>query len=161
MRKVVYKAITDRIKSTVPEVRFISLWNQNTEQLEKQRAFRFPAVFVEFEAIQWSQLTRGARAADLRVRLHIVTETLAGPEDGGKYQDRALEHFDLIERIDAAMQGLSGKGFNSFMLVESITDHNHARVEVNQECFVTHLTDTSAVSAPTIVTGINPAVKRG
>ena len=101
MRKAIYKAVADRLKNQKVGVKFVSLWNRNTEQLSKQKAFRLPAVFVEFEPIEWSQLSRGARAADIRVRLHVVTETLASPEEGGKYQDRALEHLDLIERIDA------------------------------------------------------------
>ena len=145
MRKAIYKAVADRLKNQKVGVKFVSLWNRNTEQLSKQKAFRLPAVFVEFEPIEWSQLSRGARSADIRVRLHVVTETLASPEEGGKYQDRALEHLDLIERIDAEVQGLSGEGFNCFMLVESVTDHDHERVQHDEECFVTHATDTSAV----------------
>ena len=145
MRKAIYKAVADRLKNQKVGVKFVSLWNRNTEQLSKQKAFRLPAVFVEFEPIEWSQLSRGARSADIRVRLHVVTETLASPEEGGKYQDRALEHLDLIERIGAEVQGLSGEGFNCFMLVESVTDHDHERVQHDEECFVTHATDTSAV----------------
>ena len=95
MRKAIYKAVADRLKNSKVGVKFVSLWNRNPEQLSKQKAFRLPAVFVEFEPIEWSQLSRGARSADVRVRLHVVTETLASPEEGGKYQDRALEHLDL------------------------------------------------------------------
>jgi hypothetical protein len=73
---------------------------------------------------------------------------------GGKYQDRALEHLDLIERIDAEVQGLSGEGFNCFMLVESVTDHDHERVQHDEECFVTHATDTSAVKPQAVAVGV-------
>lgn len=154
MRKAIYKAIAGRIKNETVGVKHVSLWNRDTEQLTKQKAFRLPAVFVEFETIEWTQLTQGARSADIRVRLHIVTETLATPEDGGKYQDLAFEHLDLIECVCAAMQGLSGEGFNCFMLVESVTDHNHEHVQHDEECFVTRATDASAVRPQKTVTGV-------
>ena len=111
MRKAIYKAVAERLKTAKIGIQYISLWNRNTEQLTKQKAFRMPAVFVEFEPIDWSQLSQGARSADIRVRLHVITETLASPEEGGRYQDRALEHLDLLERVSAAMQGLCGDGF--------------------------------------------------
>lgn len=154
MRKTIYKAIAARLKGASLGIKYISLWNRNTEQLATQKGFRLPAVFVEFEPIQWSQLQSRARSADLRIRLHIVTETLATPEDGSKYQDQALEHLDLIESISGAIQGLCGDGFNGLMLVESTTDHEHERIEQNEECYITRITDTSAVKPRTVAVGV-------
>lgn len=159
MRKTIYQAICQRLKEQAPDVQYISLWNNNTAELGAQGAFLMPAVFVEFEPIRWVQLQGRARSADLRVHLHIVTETLASPEDGGQYQTQALEHLDQIERISAAVAGLSGPGFNAFMLAESTTDHDHAGIMNNDECFVTRLTDTSAVPQQATVAGLKP-VKR-
>ena len=155
MRKQIYQAIAERLQAMVPGVKYISLWNRNTEQLTKQKAFRMPAVFVEFEPVTWSQYTQGVRSADLRVRLHVVTETLATPEHGGRYQDKALAHLGLIESISAAVQGLSGEGFNSFMLVESVTDHNHAQIEDNEECYITRITDNSARKPQAVAVGVS------
>lgn len=154
MRKKIYQAIAERLRGKVPDVKYISLWNRNTEQLSKQMAFRMPAVFVEFEPVTWSQYTQGVRSADVRVRLHIVTETLATPEYGGRYQDKALAHLELIENISAAIQGLAGDGFNGFMLVESVTDHNHTQVEDNEECYITRFTDNSARRPQTVAVGV-------
>lgn len=154
MRKAIYKAICARLNAAQLGIKYINLWNRNTEQLTKQKAFKMPAVFVEFEPINWSQLSRGARSADVRVRLHIVTETLATAEDGGKYQDKALEHLDLIENISAKMQGLAGEGFNCFMRVESVTDHDHEQVQHDEECFVTGVTEISAVKPQTGIVGV-------
>lgn len=154
MRKTIYKAITTRLNGANLDIKHISLWNRNTEQLATQKGFRLPAVFVEFEPIQWSQLQSRARSADLRIRLHIVTETLATPEDGSSYQDQALEHLDLIESISGVMQGLCGDGFNGLMLVESVTDHDHERIEQNEECYITRVTDTSAVKPRAVAVGV-------
>ncbi len=116
---------------------------------------------MEFEPIQWRQLQNRTREADVRIRLHIVTATLGTPEDGSKYQDRALEFLSLIQRVNTAMQGLGGEGFNAFMLVESVPDHDHEEIMHNEECFVTHVTDTSAQVAQTIAVGVAPKVTPG
>lgn len=46
---------------------------------------------------------------------------------------RALEFLSLIQRINAAMQGLSGDGFNACILVESVPDHNHEEIIHNED----------------------------
>jgi hypothetical protein len=154
MRKAIYNALAARIEAAGIGIQRVDLWNQNIGQLPKQAAFRMPAVFVEFEPFEWSQLARGARSAEVRVRLHVLTKTLATPEKGGKYHDKALERLDLLERLCAAVQGFSGEGFNRFMLVESVTDHDHNEVRHDEECFVTRVTDTPAFKPGTITTGV-------
>ncbi len=154
MRKAIYKAIADRLNAAELGIGYISLWNQNTEQLRQQKAFRLPAVFIAFDPIVWSQRGQGARAADVRVRLHVVTETLATPEVGGKYQDKALEHLDFLEKVAAAMQGLAGDGFNCLMLTETITDHDHEQLRRDELCYITGATDTAGVKPRTTISGI-------
>ena len=41
MRKAIYKAVADRLKNQKVGVKFVSLWNRNTEQLSKQRRSGF------------------------------------------------------------------------------------------------------------------------
>ena len=56
--------------------------------------------------------------------------------------------------MSAAIQGLCGDGFNCFMLVESVTDHDHERVQHDEECYVTRVNDTSAVKPRTVAVGV-------
>ncbi|MDR2131003.1 MAG: hypothetical protein LBP56_07570 [Odoribacteraceae bacterium] len=157
MRTAIYKAIAARLENAGAGVQHVGLWNRDTDSLARQKAFRLPAVFVEFEPLQWTRLAAGARSADLRVRLHVVNDLLAS--DGDKYQDKALQRLDLVERVSAAVQGLSGDGFNTFMPVESVTDHDHDRVTRDEEAFVTRVTDTSAVPPRHAATGVNLALE--
>jgi hypothetical protein len=145
MRKVIYLAIIEAIKDADTDVRHISLWNENTVELEAQNGFACPAVFVEFAPIQWQQRTGRVKAAQLRVNLHIVTETLADPADGSTFQSAALDTFDVIGDIVATIQGLSGEGFNKFQHVETVPDHNHEQLQRDVEGFVCEVTDTGAV----------------
>lgn len=145
MRKALYLAIIERLKAANLGIQHYSLWNNNIANLEQEQGYQFPAVFIEFEPIQWQQQQQRTRTAQVRVRLHVVTDTLGSPADGSAYQQQGLEHLDLLESIDAAMQGCSGSNFNAFMLVESVPDTDHENVLHNEECFVTQIRDESAV----------------
>ena len=147
MRNTIYKAIADRAAAARLGIAHVSLWNRNTDRLRESKAFRMPALFVEFAPIAWSQLSRGGRTAEVRVKIHVVTETLATPEMGGRYQDKALEHLDFLERVGAAMQGLSGDGFNHFVLIETATDHDHEQIRCDELTFITRAVDLSSVRA--------------
>ncbi len=144
MRKKIYLALVERLKTPGLGILHFSLWNKNTEQLTSQAAFRTPAAFVEFEPIVWRQLSMGARDANFRVRLHIVTQTLATPEDGNRYQEQALAHLDLADGANVAVQGLAGDGFGSFTLVETIPDHEHEQLLHEELVYTTHVIDNSA-----------------
>jgi len=160
MRKAIYLAIIEAINAAKIGVLHISLWNENTVALEEQNGFATPAVFVEFAPIQWEQRAQRVKAARARINLHIVTETLADPSDGSKFQAQALETFDTIDDIVATVQGLSGEGFNKFLHVESVPDHNHEQLQHDIEGFVFELTDTGAVRKRAAVM-IEKAVRGG
>ena len=159
MRTVIYKAIIKRINGANLGVKHLNLWNNTTERLTSVKAFEMPAVFVEFEPIQWRQLGNGSRSADMRVRLHVVTKTLITLEDGSKYQDQALEYIQLTENIVTAMCGLSGQGFNGFQNIESVPSHNHEQIIQEEEVFVTHAQTKSARKKPELLTGVSIALK--
>ena len=56
----------------------------------------------------------------------------------------SLQYFDLIDRVNAAMQGLSGTGFTSFQLTASATNHNHGELMENIERWQTRAVDATA-----------------
>lgn len=146
MRKIIYLAIVAKLKIAKLIIQRISLWNNDLENLSPNKAFRTPAVFVEFDPIVWQQLSLGVRAADIRLLIHVVTRTLATPEDGGKYQQEALSHLDLIEGVNVALQGLSGEAFGSLTLVETIPDHSHDTLIHETLIYTTHVVDNSAAT---------------
>jgi hypothetical protein len=145
MRKAIYLALSERLKASGLGILRISLWNNDLERITANTAFRTPAVFIEFEPIEWRQRSLGARDADVRVHLHIITRTSATPEKGGKYQTQALAHLDLADRINAVVQGFSGDGFNTFTLVGTIPDHEHDQLIHEDLIYATHVVDTSAM----------------
>ncbi len=146
MRKKIYLAIAQRLKNSGLDIPHISLWNNDLgpERLGGLKAFRTPAVFVEFDPIVWKQLSMGARDSDFRLRLHIVTSTPATPETSSKYQEQALAHLDLADRVNAVIQGFAGEGFGSMVLTGTVPDHSHDKLIHEELHYLTHVVDDSA-----------------
>lgn len=158
MRKVIFQVICKRIKERVPEVKFIDLFNNDLATLNGGAAFPLPAVFIEFESIEWKQMNNGARRGQVAVRLHILTRAVATHGADDPKQSEALAFFDLIDKVNAAMQGLRFKGFAGFMLTTSATNHDHAELLESVERYVTDAADLTAMpkdSEPATIGNIN------
>ena len=138
MRKKLFYAIAQRIKEQVPGIKFIDLWNEHLAEIKNTTAWPVPSVFIEFEQYDVRQLANHVCMADVPVRLHIITRAktyTAGHED--KRIDDALDYFDLIDQVHAAMVTLAGDNFSTFMLTASATNHNHAELLESIERYVT------------------------
>lgn len=160
MRKQIFQAICARLKERVPEIRFMDLWNNNIQMLNGGAVWPLPAVFVEFETIEWRQQGNGARRGDVAVRLHIVTRAVATHGTDDPKQSDALGFLDLIDRVNAAMQGLRGENFSGFQLTTSATNHDHAELMESVERYVTSAQDVTAMPGTARVVVASPVLKR-
>lgn len=122
----------------MPGIKFIDLWNEHMAEITQATAWPVPSVFVEFEQYNVKQCANHICMADVPVRLHIITRTknYTGGIDDKRIED-ALDYFDLIDQVHAAMATLSGENFSTFMLTVSATNHNHAELIESVERYVT------------------------
>lgn len=137
MRKQLFIAVCDALKriDNGQAIKHIDLWNRNVEFIEQETPFGFPAVFIEFDAIQREYRNDGVYKSRPTIKLHVVSQWEGSAADGSAYQGLALEVFDLINKITVALTGLSGEGFHNMELVTSITNHNHEDILENVECY--------------------------
>lgn len=161
MRKQIFQTICARLAERVPDIQFIDLWNNNVSTLNGGAVWPTPAVFVEFEPIEWRQQNNGARRGDVAVRLHIVTRAVATHGHTDPKMPYALTFLDLIDQINAAMQGLRGDNFSGFQLTTSATNHDHAELMESVERYITSAQDTTAVPKSSQIVGITPALRKG
>lgn len=171
MRKTLYLALVERLgqiiykdgvptfepdadarKGQRPVFQHFDMWNEDVLQLTKLRPFATPALFVEFDTVRWEYNGQKVRQADIPIRLHVVTATAATAEVGGRYLERALERFDIIDGVTQALLSFS---FNdgvrqagTFRHFEAATDHNHEQVRDDIESWVTSCRDASGCKAP-------------
>lgn len=161
MRKKIFQAICARLAERVPDVKFIDLWNNNIQTLNGGAVWPLPAVFVEFEQIEWRQQNNAARRGDMAVRLHIVTRAIPTHGHNDPKMPGSLEFLDLIDRINAAMQGLRGDNFSGFQLTTSATNHDHAELMESVERYITSAQDTTAMPVIRRAEGITPSLRKG
>lgn len=159
MRKNVFKAIADAM-AAVPGVAFVDIWNNQVQALNGGSAFPFAAVFIEFEALEWKQQNIGARRGSLAVRLHVVTRAVPTHGHRDPSINEALAVFDLLDAINAAMQGLRGENFSGFMLITSATNHDHAEIVENVERYVCGVQDLTARRPVRAVSELSLAVSK-
>lgn len=159
MRKQIFTAIAEKLLS-VPGITYVDLWNDNGSHFAGGAVYPLPSVFVEFEAIEWHQQGNAVRRADINVRLHILNRATAGIHGSrDPAMAEALARFDLLDQVNAAMQGLRGENFAGFMHTVSATNHAHAEIVEDIECFRTSAQDTTAMRPVSRVVGLSAAVK--
>lgn len=136
MRKELYLAIIERLKQIEDnKIKHFDLWNQQVEFIEQETAFDMPAVFIEFQPIQWQSLGGGVQQATIGINLHVVTEYKGASADNSGFQTEALAYFDLLDDINKKMYGMKGKNFHACKRVSSATNHNHEEIIENIEVF--------------------------
>ena len=148
MRKIIYQTIENALLSILdenqqPVINHVSLWNNQLLYAEEEQPFNTPAVFIEFRDIPWSILPHGRREALVTVILHVVTDSRLGR------WSEAVEVFDLLDQINAALHGLTysdenGNTMDSLTCTLSSTDSSFDELQDNIESYTTHVTDTSA-----------------
>lgn len=156
MRKQIYQAICTQLSKRVPEIKFIDLWNNNIQTLNGGAVWPLPAVFIEFETIEWRGQNNGTRRGDVAIRLHIITRAIATHGHRDPQMPEALAFFDLIDRINAAMQGLRGDNFSGFQLTTSATNHDHAELLESVERYITGAQDITAMPKAARIMGVSP-----
>lgn len=157
MRKEIYLQLI-RLLNSKDEIKHISLWNENIENLETEPTFQMPAVFIEFGEMEWKQGGNRAKNATTEITLHIITETLADISADAEYREEALSRFDIIDKAVASVECKGGKGFNKLQHKRSMTDHNHGRVCHDMEVFVCEVTDKRQVPEAMTMQDLKPEI---
>lgn len=157
MRKEVYQMLIEQLsklyatpegyygaaetEDDVPEgweraIKHIDLWNHNVEFIEQEENWERPAVFVEFQTIQWNAIQPGAEyRAEPIVHLHVVTDWQGSSSADSEFREQSLKVFDLLEAIHLQLACRRGKTFLEFDLVGSSTNHNHEEIIENVETY--------------------------
>ncbi len=137
-------------------IRHFDVWNNQIRYIADETPFALPAVFLQFQPIQWEQRSKGIRAADVSLTLHVITRHRAG----GSQSLTQLNFFDLLDAINANLYGLKADFFRNLVSTASATDHDHDELIDSQETYTVQLTDKSAVK-PVVTVTPTPVVNVG
>lgn len=160
VRKQFYLDVVSRLNSIVgdndkPLIKTIDLWNEQWNFLDKIPAFAFPAVFIGFKSLPWTQLGKRRQSCDAIIEFHVGSYSLAETKNGCINQNKGLAHLDLLDILHFWLSGWSAESnyFGSLTRVNSDFDHNHNAVVAHVESFKVRLVDDSAVKPIALVGG--------
>ncbi|MCQ2351280.1 MAG: hypothetical protein MJ003_04825 [Paludibacteraceae bacterium] len=148
MRATIFNTIKDALESIKDSnnecvIKHIDLFNNQLTYIETEQPFNTPAVFIEFQPIEWSEQLHRVREAVVRVNLHVVTDSRIGS------WSEAVSRLALCDTINANLQGIGAVDaaesvMNALTLISSTTDHDFDELQDNIETYSCHVTDRSA-----------------
>ena len=144
----------------LPFPAWLSLTSGTTRFRLSTGARHFPLPPSLLSLRRWKQQNIGARRGSLAVRLHVVTRAVPTHGHRDPSINEALAVFDLLDAINAAMQGLRGENFSGFMLITSATNHDHAEIVENVERYVCGVQDLTARRPVRAVSGLSVAISK-
>lgn len=156
MRRMLYERICAKLQKDLPEVKHYDLWNENMDNLDQGGIFDTPAVFLEFDPISFTSQARGIPRCPITLTLHVITRYTPQRPTRSGYAPEALQHLELLERIEMALIGLSGEGFSALQLVSAELGHNHTALQNHLERFTCSICYPSESSISTRGMQIKP-----
>ena len=141
--EVTTDGVTEDVFTTT--IQHFDIWNKQVEFMEKERPFKFPAVFIEFKPITWRELSAGVEEADVTINLHIIHKTKASARDASADQETALAYLDLPDDIHLCLHGWNTSYSGPFVRIQTFPNHNHEEMILETEVYQARVTDISAV----------------
>ena len=134
LKKDIYLAISEAIKAD-PVLRnkfkTFRLFNNQFDNEPRENAFLYPAVFMQYENIDYLPTTGGSQQGDLLATFHVGVESL-------KTEDLAV--FDLLDDLFIFITDLK----LGFTRTRELQDINHDNIQVWQQSYKITMTDETA-----------------
>lgn len=153
MKRIVFKAIIDRLKAELntPEVlaiykpitHFDRFRNQFAKE-DQENVIPKPAILIEFVPHPWKDQSRGVQEAQVDIKLHIGQASYETFQEGLTNADQALLTLDYLELVHQAMHNFSHECFTNLTRVAEGEDTNYDHVIVDTLTYRTTLLDASA-----------------
>lgn len=155
----VFKEISGHLEAQVEELIYI---DKDRGQIEKENVIMVPkpAVLIAFMRFEWSDIGNGIKQGKGGIRVRVICENYAESYSGSIDQELALAFFDLNEKVDAALEGLSGSKFSEMKKIADEDDLDHNNIIVTVYEYETTITDdTKANCTKMIKVDAEPIVK--
>jgi hypothetical protein len=159
IKGTIFKEISDHLESQVEELVCI---DKDRGQVEKENIVMVPkpAVLIGFMRFEWADIGNGVKEGKGIIRVRVICENYAESYTGSIDQELALAFFDLNEKVDAALEGLSGTKFSELKKVADEDDLEHNNTIVTVYEYETTITDdTKANCTHMVKVDAEPIVK--
>jgi len=103
MYKYAYQLLEYFITNNVPEIKYISLYNGQFQNIMKEREIPFPGALIEFDPIITDYYLGRVQNYEITITIHIGSEIYTGFERGDSRQDNSLDHLTLLDDVFVAL----------------------------------------------------------
>ncbi|MGV7234651.1 MAG: hypothetical protein ACQ9ET_00190 [Nitrosomonadaceae bacterium] len=134
--KTLYTTLKTQIETEVTAIKTVKLFNSQFDNDDKEEAFAYPAVMIEFQDINWDNNLGGLNLAEFTLTFHIAQESYTKEDD--------VDYLDLVNDVYVALQLFDAADFTPLARIADRQDTNHDMCIVWQMDFRTKLTDCSA-----------------
>ena len=143
MNKDFFIAITDHIKTSVPQIKWVDA-DEAQLNVSVRPPLAFPACLVDISYPQCESLSGGSQRIRARVELRVVF-TLQGSTNAAapaSVRERSLVRFDVLEALHKALQWWNGGGlFNPLKRISSTPERRTDDIKVYKVVYETEFFD--------------------
>lgn len=157
MIDTLYAAILEKIKDDVTAVKWIDLDSGQLDNPERNYPFAFPAVFIDFPEITWSDLGERRQDGDVQINVRVAMRIIN--QTHGNTQDTAYDTFTqamnalkLLNTIHSKLHGFSdGTNFGRLIRLATSTERRDDGLKVFNMIYSCRVMDLSAQKTYTTV----------
>ena len=134
MKKSLYTDVKTRIETNCPnDILHVDLWNNQLSNEAKEKAFNYPAAFIEFSSLIYRSENSGVQKLDYEMTIHCVFSQLVD----------SIDLLDVVQKVVAELHGWAPTDSTTLNRLEEIPDTDHDRVIDWQIVFKGTITDDS------------------
>lgn len=118
--------ITDRVE----DIKYLSLYNNQFNQPDSNRALAMPAVLIEILPINFNDLLNNVQYAEIDVNIHVGTDNYTSFDRGDSMQDASLGHLQILDKLYIALNRVNSEELPEDMKSELFSQAMFKRVGV-------------------------------
>lgn len=144
MNKDFFIAIEERIKTCVPEIRWVDADERQLNTTERP-AIAFPACLIDISYPVCETLMGGRQKIHARVELRMVFSSIQGSTNAAApmhVREGALARFDVLDHLHQALQWYNAGGlFNPLRRISSRPEPHAAGIKIYKVVYETEFFD--------------------
>lgn len=155
MQYELYIALKAQIE-TYSAIKHVDLWNNQIERENVEITFAYPAVFIEFANINYTDQTKGVQSFEMDCLIHIVDVS---------YEKTNTNILQLKQNVNAYIQNFT-QGYHTKMLRRNDQpNYDHTNVQewittyhISGKDFSANTLPTTEANVDTIVLNLEPII---
>jgi hypothetical protein len=142
-----YLSLQEHLQNEMPELVWI---DQDLGQLEtgdQRPAISFPAVLIDFDSVQYSNLSQYVQWVDFNISIRLAFAPYASANNHAPTasKEHALEYYDVEERLYIALAGFTANDtIQPLVRVRAVTERREDTYRVRHIIFTTAAEDRTA-----------------